>query len=53
MRLAKGLAIIEGREFVTPDDLIAVSNYCLAHRMILHTEQSELVLEELLQAMDI
>ncbi|SMF07702.1 AAA family ATPase [Pseudobacteriovorax antillogorgiicola] len=53
VRLAKGIALLEGREYVTPDDLIAVAEHCLMHRMIFHNGQTELVLQDLLQSMDI
>ena len=51
--LAKGIAILSGRNFVTPDDLLTVSYHCLMHRMIFYKEPSILDLEKLLRKMDI
>ncbi len=39
LRGAKALAIMSGRDFVTPDDVIEVVNPVLAHRLILSPEK--------------
>ena len=38
LRVAKALALADGREFVTPDDVKAVAEPVLAHRLILAPE---------------
>lgn len=53
VRLAKGLAILEGRSYIIPDDLIQTSEFCLIHRMVISSSAPQLVLEELLQKMEI
>lgn len=51
VRVAKGLALLEGRDFVTPDDLIFVADFCLVHRIFFHGEATELVVQDLLKSM--
>ena len=51
VRLSKGLALLKGRDFVTPDDLIETSIYCLQHRLVFHNQASELVVEDLMKKM--
>ncbi len=34
VRMAKAHALLEGRDFVTPDDLFALSRVCLLHRLV-------------------
>lgn len=53
MRLAKALALIANRNFVIPDDLIALANFCLPHRMIFKVNESEAVIADLMSKMDI
>ena len=53
VRLARAVAILQGRSFVTPDDLIQLADYCLPHRMIYRSEQGDNIVAELLQSMDI
>lgn len=53
VRLAKAIALLSGRDFVTPDDLIAVSKECLMHRILYRHEASEIVLQDLLKNMEI
>lgn len=55
VQAAKGRALLEGRDYVLPDDIHYLAPYCLAHRLILHSE-SELagasvvqVIEQILQ----
>ncbi|MHB1439791.1 MAG: AAA family ATPase [Cuniculiplasma sp.] len=43
MRLSQAMAMIDGRDFVIPDDVKGVAIECLAHRIILKPEQ---VMEE-------
>jgi MoxR-like ATPase len=38
LRMAKALALSEGRDFLTPDDVKAVAAPVLAHRLILSAE---------------
>lgn len=38
VQAAKGLALMEGRDYVLPDDIHYLAPFCLAHRMILHSE---------------
>ena len=53
LRIAKGIALIEKRDFVTPDDLLLVAKNCLLHRIKFKEEVSETILIELLQKMEI
>lgn len=39
MRLAQSMAIIEGRNFVIPDDVKSIAVECLAHRIVIKPEQ--------------
>ncbi len=39
MRLAQAMAMIDGRDYVIPDDVKNVAIECLAHRIILKPEQ--------------
>lgn len=39
LRAAKAIAVISGRDFVTPDDVRFVSNPVLNHRIILTAER--------------
>ncbi len=55
VQAAKGRALIEGRDYVIPDDIQYLAPFCLAHRLMLHSD-SELagasttaVIEEILQ----
>ena len=53
-RCCQALAAIQGREFVTPDDVKALSTYALDHRMILKSQArlrdrtAELIVDEIL-----
>ncbi len=38
VQAAKGRALIEGRDYVLPDDVHYLAPYCLAHRIILHSD---------------
>ena len=38
LRLSRGLAVMDGRDFVTPDDVKRAAPYALAHRLILRPE---------------
>ena len=53
LRLAKAIAFMEKRDFVTPDDLICLAYSCLTHRMIFREEKSSLIIKDLLEEMDI
>lgn len=55
VQAAKGRALIEGRDYVIPEDIQYLAPYCLAHRLILHSD-SELagasglaIIEQILQ----
>jgi MoxR-like ATPase len=41
LRAAQGHALLEGRDFVTPDDLKAVAVPCLAHRIVPNGREAE------------
>lgn len=53
-RCCQALAAIQGREFVTPDDVKALATFALAHRMILKSQArlrdrtAELIIDEIL-----
>ena len=53
-RCSQALAAIQGRGFVTPDDVKSLATYALAHRMILKSQARlrdrtpELIIEEIL-----
>ncbi len=51
VQAAKGRALIEGRDYVLPDDIHYLAPYCMAHRMILHSD-SELAGASTLQVID-
>lgn len=38
VQAAKARALIEGRDYVIPDDIQFLAPYCLAHRLILHSD---------------
>lgn len=38
VQAAKGRALIEGRDYVIPDDIQYLAPYCLAHRLMLHSD---------------
>ena len=55
LRIARGIALIHGRDFVVPDDVKMVAMDVLAHRIILNIEdtlegiQSDSVIDEIVQ----
>lgn len=51
IKAAKAYAFIEGREFVTPDDLKLLAPYVLAHRLIVsgHSSKESVVEEDLVK----
>jgi len=49
MRLAKARAVLEGRNYVIPDDLIEMATPCLAHRVPAQDNQGAARVRELLQ----
>lgn len=54
LRLARAKALLNGREFVTPDDLIQLAPYCLSHRLIERTgTDPQQVVGELIHTIDI
>jgi MoxR-like ATPase len=54
LRMAKGLALLGGRAFVTPDDLQSLARPCLAHRIITHPDhKAETAVASLLNEVDI
>ncbi|PKR76998.1 magnesium chelatase [Halalkalibacillus sediminis] len=58
MRAAQGNAAIEGRNFVTPEDLKKVAPYVLSHRLVLSLDGSTImnqteVLEEILEEVEV
>ncbi|MGA9287027.1 MAG: MoxR family ATPase [Anaerobacillus sp.] len=58
MKAAQGKAFIEGREYVTPDDLKFVAPYVLSHRIVLSMEGSmrktkEQVFQEILLGIEV
>ena len=53
IRLAKAAALLRGRTFVIPDDLIELAPYCLPHRMSFSGHEPLAILQELLTKMDI
>ncbi len=38
VQAAKGRALLQGRDYVIPDDIQFLAPYCLAHRLILHQD---------------
>ena len=56
---AKAMAIMNGRDFVTPDDVIEVVQPVLAHRLILNPEKEmeggteDMVVEELIRSVEV
>ncbi len=59
MNASKAMAAINGRDFVTPDDIIAVVSPVLRHRLILSPDKEmegvteDAVIKQILQTMDI
>ncbi len=54
LRMAKGLALLNGKSFVTPDDLQSLAIPCLAHRLITHTDtKADAVVRGLLSEVDV
>lgn len=59
LKLARAMAIMEGRDFVTPDDIKMFLKEALAHRMTLHMEfaldelESQDVIEEIIQEIEV
>ncbi|NRA67637.1 MAG: MoxR family ATPase [Pseudobacteriovorax sp.] len=53
MRLSKAHALVLGRSYVTPEDLLAMAPYCLLHRMIIRHDVPASVLSDILNAMEI
>lgn len=51
VQAAKGRALLEGRDYVLPDDIHYLAPYCLAHRLILHSE-SELAGASVVQVIE-
>ena len=51
IRLARALALIKQRDFVSPDDLLELAPYCLPHRLALPAAAAADELDELLKAM--
>jgi len=55
-RAAQGMALLQGRDFVTPDDVKAVAPAAMAHRLITRTrglEAGQAVVEELLGRIEV
>jgi MoxR-like ATPase len=55
-RAAQALALVEGRDFVTPDDIKEIALPVLAHRLVLKTASGPaagLILEEILQRVEV
>ena len=38
VQAAKGRALLQGRDYIIPDDIQFLAPYCLAHRLILHQD---------------
>ena len=59
MRLSQAMAMIDGRDYVIPDDVKSVAVECLAHRIILKPEQvmeevsTEDIVKEYLEKMEV
>ena len=54
LRVARARAMLNSRDYVTPDDLLAVGTYCLSHRVITHTgNDAQHVIQHLLNTIDI
>ena len=53
VRLAKGLAVLDGRSYVIPDDLINIATFCLSHRIIIRSQTPSMIIDDILQHMDI
>ncbi len=59
MNASKAMAAINGRDFVTPDDIIEVISPVLRHRLILSPDKEmegvteDAVIKQILQTMDI
>jgi MoxR-like ATPase len=59
MNASKAMAAINGRDFVTPDDIIEVVSPVLRHRLILSPDKEmegvteDAVIKQILQTMDI
>jgi MoxR-like ATPase len=58
-RAAQALALVEGRDYVVPDDIKELAMPVLAHRLMLkegagrHAEASRLIVEEILQRVEV
>jgi MoxR-like ATPase len=55
-RAAQAFALVEGRDFVTPDDIKEIALPVLAHRLVLKTASGPaagLILEEILQRVEV
>jgi len=54
LRVARSRALLYGRDYVTPDDLIQVGDACLSHRVIPHTgNDGHHLISQLLNTVDI
>ncbi len=54
LRVARSRAILYGRDYVTPDDLIQAGDACLSHRVIPHTgNDAHHLIQQLLNTVDI
>ncbi|MBC61026.1 MAG: hypothetical protein CMP11_01100, partial [Zetaproteobacteria bacterium] len=53
IRLAKSIALLAGRNFLIPDDLIDIAHECLAHRMLFNEDNYERVLNKLFESVNI
>ncbi len=54
IRVAKGRAFLSGRDFLTPDDLIAVSSFVLPHRVVAQPgNDSAGIIEKILNSVDV
>lgn len=55
IRMAKALALIEGRDYVTPDDLLTLARPCLSHRLIPRSSGGDpsVALDVILKSVDI
>jgi MoxR-like ATPase len=54
LRVAKGRAFLAGRDYVTPDDLIAVGPFALAHRIVVQPGNDAFSLvEKVLNSVDV
>ena len=52
--MARALALLNGRQFVIPDDLQAIAIPCLAHRLVVDSSsEAQQVIRELLTQIDV